>query len=81
MLAAFFFVSGKIFPGLDVGGCHQADDAFALDQPLQQLSDGAAGRIDRRDITTQPMGDTNAERRSRPAMERTLAIPDRHHPS
>ena len=38
-------------------GAQETGDAFALDQPLEQFSDGAAGRIDRRDIAPQSMRD------------------------
>ena len=53
--AGFLFVSGKVFPRLDVRGRHHAVDAFALDQPMQQFADGAAGRVDRRHVAAQPV--------------------------
>ncbi len=55
LVAAIGFVNGEIFAGLDVRWRHQAVDAFALDQPLQQLADRAADRIDRGHIAAQAM--------------------------
>ena len=55
LLSGRFLVRSEVLARLDVRRSHQAVDALALHQPMQQLSYGAAGRVDRHDAAAKPM--------------------------
>src|SRR5262245_48823760 len=55
LLASRFLVRSEVFASLDVRWSHQAVDALALHQPMQQLASGVAGGIDRHDAAAKAM--------------------------
>src|SRR5262245_48877235 len=55
LLSGRFLVRSEVLASLDVRWSHQAVDALALHQPMQQLSYSAAGRVDRHDAAAKAM--------------------------
>src|SRR5512132_510430 len=55
LLSGRFLVRSEVLPRLDVRRSHQAVDALAFYQPMQQLSYGAASRVDRHDAAAKTM--------------------------
>src|SRR5262245_14768362 len=59
LLSGGFFIGGEVLTCFDMRRCHKTGDAFALDQPVQQLPDRATGWINRGHGAAEPMSHTS----------------------